>query len=131
MLWFQKDAAPIEHFCQIGTECYLKQFLRPKQKKWSEKSVPGILVCYCEDCDGNRLYVVPKIVTSRDVVFKLTVQNEREDVKSEGTKNYLSLTQYPPVIFSRSGPCVDGGNQKIGNIIQIVENGVNDAVFWK
>lgn len=115
-LWFQKGPAPIEYFREFGAEFYV-HVLKPKRKKLSANSVPGLCVGYCDKRDGYRIYDALKIVISR---FKSTVQNERKDVKAEGTKRDPSLIRTPPVIYLRSRPCVGEENQIFRNVIQKV-----------
>lgn len=57
-----------------------------KRKKWSSKSVPGLLVGYCDERDGYRVYVAHRDVTSKDVIFKPSNSSQERDIKVEGTE---------------------------------------------
>lgn len=69
-MWHNKDLQDISHLRIFGTECYVHV---PKQKrqKWDRKSTKGLLVGYCGNKDGYRVYdsEMNKIVLSRDVHF--------------------------------------------------------------
>lgn len=71
-LWYNKNMPDISHLRVFGTECYVHV---PKQKrqKWDHKSTKGILVGYCGNKDGYRVYdpSTKKLVFSRDVQFPL------------------------------------------------------------
>lgn len=77
-LWFKKGLAPIDHFRAFGTKCFV-HLPKQKRKKWSAKSIPGILVGYCGERDGYRVYDGQKVIISRDVVFKPVMNKEAED----------------------------------------------------
>ena len=69
-LWSKKEPLDICHLKIFGSDCYI-HVPKQKRKKWNPKSVKGILVGYCDDKDGYRVYVpeLNKVVSSRDVIL--------------------------------------------------------------
>ena len=69
-LWYGKST-PTDLFKAFGTECYVHVH-KQRRQKWDVKALRGILVGYCADKDGYRIYVPQKhdVILSRDVTFK-------------------------------------------------------------
>ncbi|UYV63705.1 hypothetical protein LAZ67_2005372 [Cordylochernes scorpioides] len=72
-LWFDKKPA-VDHLRIFGTECFV-HVPDEKRRKLDAKSEKGILVGYCSNKDGYRIWMPNsnKVVTSRDVIFKETI----------------------------------------------------------
>ena len=80
-LWYKKESPDISHLKVFGSNCYV-HVPKQKRKKWDPKSVKGILVGYCDNKDGYRVYIPGqnKVIRSRDVIFA-----PEQIVKSVGT----------------------------------------------
>ncbi|UYV74792.1 hypothetical protein LAZ67_12001004 [Cordylochernes scorpioides] len=80
-LWFDKKPA-VDHFRIFGTEC-LVHVPDEKRRKLDAKSEKGILVGYCSNKDGYRIWMPNsnKVVTSRDVIFKETIPTFSLDIE--------------------------------------------------
>ena len=88
-LWFNRKPA-INHLRIFGTECFV-HIPDVKRRKLNAKSRKGILVGYCGDKDGYRIWMHDsnEITVSRDVIFKEDLPTfsfnikQREDTDSE------------------------------------------------
>ncbi|UYV62468.1 hypothetical protein LAZ67_2000715 [Cordylochernes scorpioides] len=80
-LWFDKKPA-IDHLRIFGTECFV-HVPDEKRRKLDAKSEKGILVGYCSNKDGYRIWMPNsnKVVTSRDVIFKETIPTFSLDIE--------------------------------------------------
>ncbi|UYV77084.1 hypothetical protein LAZ67_14003178 [Cordylochernes scorpioides] len=80
-LWFDKKPA-VDHLRIFGTECFV-HVPDEKRRKLDAKSEKGILVGYCSNKDGYRIWMPNsnKVVTSRDVIFKETIPTFSLDIE--------------------------------------------------
>ncbi|UYV80580.1 hypothetical protein LAZ67_19000797 [Cordylochernes scorpioides] len=80
-LWFDKKPA-VDHLQIFGTECFV-HVPDEKRRKLDAKSEKGILVGYCSNKDGYRIWMPNsnKVVTSRDVIFKETIPTFSLDIE--------------------------------------------------
>ncbi|UYV71898.1 hypothetical protein LAZ67_9000983 [Cordylochernes scorpioides] len=80
-LWFDKKPA-VDHLRIFGTECFV-HVPDEKRRKLDAKSKKGILVGYCSNKDGYRIWMPNsnKVVTSRDVIFKETIPTFSLDIE--------------------------------------------------
>ncbi|UYV70787.1 hypothetical protein LAZ67_8000616 [Cordylochernes scorpioides] len=80
-LWFDKKPA-VDHLRIFGTECFV-HVPDEKRRKLDAKSEKGILVGYCSNKDGYRIWIPNsnKVVTSRDVIFKETIPTFSLDIE--------------------------------------------------
>ncbi|UYV63174.1 K02A2.6-like, partial [Cordylochernes scorpioides] len=80
-LWFDKKPA-VDHLRIFGTECFV-HVPDEKRRKLDTKSEKGILVGYCSNKDGYRIWMLNsnKVVTSRDVIFKETIPTFSLDIE--------------------------------------------------
>ncbi|UYV63360.1 hypothetical protein LAZ67_2003844, partial [Cordylochernes scorpioides] len=76
-LWFDKKPA-VDHLRIFGTECFVR-VPDEKRRKLDAKSEKGILVGYCSNKDGYRIWMPNsnKVVTSRDI----DEQNDTQDIE--------------------------------------------------
>ncbi|UYV60529.1 hypothetical protein LAZ67_1001422 [Cordylochernes scorpioides] len=80
-LWFDKKPA-VDHLRIFGTECFV-HVPDENRRKLDAKSEKGILVGYCSNKDGYRIWMPNsnKVVTSRDVIFKETIPTFSLDIE--------------------------------------------------
>jgi hypothetical protein len=97
-LWTGKKA-PIDHVKVFGTECFV-HVPQVKRQKLDAKAEKGILVGYCDNKDGYRIYLPTKndVIRSRDVIFmeectKITNDNVSEVTMSEQSVSSISLNE--------------------------------------
>ncbi|UYV83386.1 hypothetical protein LAZ67_23000842 [Cordylochernes scorpioides] len=90
-LWFNKKTAD-DHLRIFRTECFV-HVPDEKRRKLDAKSEKGILVGYCSNKDGYRIWIPNsnKVVTSRDVIFKETIPTFSLDIEKRNKE--LSSSQ--------------------------------------
>lgn len=89
-LWFGKKAS-INHLKVFGSEAYV-HVQKEKRKKWNSKAKKWILVGYCDNTKGYRVWINENNVEiSRDVKFRETTSTESNNYDTENTNNSLML----------------------------------------
>ena len=102
----------MDHLKIFGTQCFVHV---PKQKrlKLDPKSIKGLLVGYCGNKDGYRIYIPDRddVITSRDVIFK----DELVSVSSEMQVSEDSSVDVP---FDVDDDISESNSDNVGETVQ-------------